>query len=70
MTIHDAKCEVTCDEPVCRESIVLDMPARFDRWGNFLGYRLADDEAEKALLKEDWIVRDGKHFCSAFCAKP
>jgi hypothetical protein len=62
--IHDAEVEVTCDGKDCRGRVYVGLRA---------GARdtyIADDSAiERSVAREhDWVVRDGKHYCSEECA--
>lgn len=55
--IHDPSVEVTCDGSRCRSSLVIDHAAE-----------LRDSEIEREVAREEWIVRGGRHYCSAECA--
>lgn len=62
--IHDATVEVTCDADGCRESVHVQLHA-----GGRNTYLCHDSNIEDRLASEhDWIVRDGKHYCSESCA--
>lgn len=62
--IHDATVEVTCDraDGGCRESEHIEL-----NW-HLGGYDDSDSDIEKKLARRDWVVRDGKHYCSKACA--
>ncbi len=68
--IHDAQVEVTCDGDGCTESVYVALVWMYpDLTGKNGFWDSSDAKTEKRLVKEhDWIVRDGKHFCSAECA--
>ena len=67
--IHDATVEVTCDND-CGESVYVDLEwvyqTRVENSGHY------DHNEAKTVRKlvddHDWVVRDGKHFCSPECA--
>jgi len=62
--IFDAKVEVSCDREGCVECTFVDLEA-----GARNTY-LADDSAiQRRLEHQEWVVRDGKHYCSEECAK-
>lgn len=70
--IHDAKVEVTCDNPnFCRESVEVDLPYVYGGIMHTDGRYDFDKKAiHKTLEREhDWIVIFGKHFCSDSCAE-
>lgn len=59
--IHDATVEVTCDG--CGSSEFIELPA-----GLRDTYIARDSDIERKIQKKEWIVRDGKHYCSKGCA--
>lgn len=62
--IHDASVEVTCDADGCNEYVAIQLRA-----GARDTYLARDSDIEDRLTSEhDWIVRDGKHYCSDGCA--
>jgi len=67
--IHDATVEVTCDND-CGESVHVDLDWVYRSYDGNSGY-YDQDEAKtvrKLVDDHDWVVRDGKHFCSPECA--
>lgn len=60
--IHDATVEITCDGKNCRSSIVVDLPV-----GARNTYLASDDAIGRQAKREEWIVKDGEHFCCEEC---
>ena len=59
--IHDAKVEVTCDGARCDEFVFADLHA-------VIGILFIKMRIENEIVKlHDWIVLDGKHYCSEHC---
>jgi hypothetical protein len=66
--IHDATVEVTCDG--CGDSRSIQPDFVYRNTSETSGYYDTSDEAIEAKLEqEDWIVRDGKHYCSESCVR-
>ena len=67
--IHDARIEVTCDGRRCAEAIdVYPHYVYFDYSGKSGKYEDSDEVIEELIEKEEWIVKDGKHYCCKECA--
>jgi hypothetical protein len=62
--IHDAMVEVTCDEMSCRENIYIELEA-----GTRNTYIADDSRIERKLKEYEWIVVNGRHFCSQSCQR-
>ena len=55
--------EVMCDNKDCGCSVLVDLPA-----GARSTYLADDDMIEKRLVSwHEWVVEDGRHFCSEEC---
>jgi len=67
--IHDASVEATCDGGGCRESVCIPLEWVYRSQAPSSGFYDADDaKIEETLAdRHDWIVGDGKHFCSPEC---
>lgn len=68
--IHDAIVEVTCDRSGCVESVFVGLEWVYRTMNESSGYYNANDsDIEERLVEDhDWLVRDGKHFCTPECA--
>lgn len=69
--IHDAHCEVTCDNDGCCEAVRV--PLSTVGTGMMHATITCDDSTEAVedkLPGLGWVVKDGKHFCSLEHAKP
>ena len=63
--IHDAKVEVTCDGARCDEFVFADLHA-----GSRNTYIAEDSAIEREIARDyEWIVINGKHYCSEHCSK-
>jgi len=69
--LHDAVIEVTCDREGCHESVFVPMEWVYRNYSESSGYYdHRDAKIEEKLVDEfAWVVQDGKHFCSSFCAE-
>jgi len=69
--IHDAIVPVTCDGPHCNDEQNIQPDYLYHSYsGNSGQYDVEDSSIEKILEDEcDWIIKDGKHYCSEDCAK-
>lgn len=69
--IHDASVEVTCDNERCKESAYVELHMVYLNNNPNGGVYDHRDKAIERDLKRDheWIVKDGKHFCSEECAE-
>lgn len=67
--IHDACVEVTCDREKCCESVFVELEWVYQNRGESSGFYDHDDtKTEKKLVDDhDWVIHDGKHFCSHEC---
>lgn len=67
--IYDAEVEVTCDGRNCYESTRIQLAWKYRSMSESSGfYDASDEDVEKRLSREEWIVREGKHYCSESCA--
>ena len=68
--IHDAVVEVTCDAEGCRDHVYVQLDYVYGGIAHTDGrYDDDDSKVEKQLVeKHEWEVRDGKHYCSIYCA--
>lgn len=67
--LHDATIEVTCDREGCHENVFVPMKWVYSNLSESSGYYdHRDTVIEEKLVEFLWIVRDGKHFCSLYCA--
>ena len=69
--IHDACVEVTCDREGCGESIFVELEWVYRTRSELSGFYDPDmTKIENKLMKKsDWVVRDGRHFCTVECAE-
>lgn len=69
--IHDATVEVTCDRADgCHASIAIQPEFVYRDCSGKNGYYDTSDSAiEQKVEGAEWIVRDGKHYCSKECAE-
>lgn len=68
--IHECYAEVTCDK--CQTSVYIQLDFVYPDYTGENGYHDSEDSSiEKKLINEhEWIMKDGKHFCSYDCANP
>ena len=68
--IHDATVEVACDGKNCLESVFIRLHYIYRTMSESSGYYDSSDGTIEASVVDDheWIVRDGKHYCSQECA--
>lgn len=67
--IHDACVEVTCDREGCREHVFVELEWVYRTMYESSGFYDVDETriGEKLVEDHDWVIRDGKHFCSPDC---
>lgn len=67
--IHDAHVEVTCDGEGCSESIFIALDYTYGGLLHSSGSYESDDRKieQKLIRDEEWLVTDGKHYCSDSC---
>ncbi len=68
--IHDAIVEVTCDHDKCAESAFVGLDWVYRNIGESSGFYDYDRTKieDKLLAVHDWIVCNGRHFCSDECS--
>lgn len=70
MAISDAYVLAMCDGGNCREHVEIQLPRRHRNMADSSGYPDDHEHTLGRLLKEqEWVCRDGKHFCSRECAE-
>lgn len=68
--IHDAIVQVTCDRERCRESVFVGLEWVYHSLHESSGFYDYDDSKTETQLRDEheWIVCDGKHYCTSECA--
>ncbi len=62
--IHDASAEVSCDYERCHKSVFIPLEWVYGSYNESSGhYDSSDSKIEEKLVDEDWVARDGKHYC-------
>ena len=66
--IYDAVVKVSCDK--CSGSIDVEPAYVYNDYSGNSGHYNTDDSAIEDILVEEyeWVVSDGKHYCSQDCA--